>query len=50
MNPSAFTNTFWLVESIKVYQEHTKSYAADEPEGSFNLLSQPNNVKGPIAG
>jgi len=50
MNPSKFTNTFWLVESIKVYQEQTKKHATDESAESFNLLNQQDNGKGPIAG
>jgi hypothetical protein len=41
MNPSAFINTYWLVESIKVYQEATGSRPAEPSKESFMLQVQP---------
>ncbi|KAH0537515.1 hypothetical protein FGG08_005690 [Glutinoglossum americanum] len=43
MNPSAFINTYWLIESIKVYQEATSRHTINEltEEGIFHLFAQP---------
>jgi hypothetical protein len=41
MNPSAFINTYWLVESIKVYQEVGGSRPIEPPKESFMLQVQP---------
>jgi hypothetical protein len=48
MNPASFINTFWLVESIKVYQEgsdHHHHHHLAEPSSSssegLTLQAQP---------
>jgi hypothetical protein len=41
MNPASFINTYWLVESIKVYQEVAGAYPAESSTEIFNLQTQP---------
>jgi len=41
MNPASFINTYWLIESIKVYQEVIGGQAVESSTESFNFLTQP---------